>query len=738
MKRNHATRLLALALAVLLLVSLAMTALANTIVGDLNGDGKVSVFDAQLLLEAQKGLRDLNTDSLSLLDIVKTILGGMPGAIDTDNDGIIEIYSASGLKQIANDPDGSYKLMNDIDMQGANWIPLAKFNGTFDGNGKTVSNMNIPFSVAGLFATNSKPINQGFFGDTGSAAVIKDLNLRNVTVAAADKAQYIGILMGTNRGLVENVTVTGTIIDDREAYEENVYIGVMAGRIADSKNLGSIIGGTSISVTDDAGKYTTDALCADVKLQVKNRDTVNKLDSSYNKIGLVGYAPKDAEVSGIWCESSNDTALLSEAVQANRKKVIDHMNTMGTVEWVPSETVHYKTTLADKTYYAGKTYYGMPYTSCNGSLEQMLAVLDDNHVTPTGLGDSYWDVAGQERTGFATVMGNTCFYAVAWAWMRVSSHSVTDNFTHTIPYHGGAFVSTTNMGIPRPEVIETRGMYPVGDWEEFWYINEDGLKVTIPYDSELAAYHCTDEQFTVDVLQNNGADTILEAYTKARGGDAIVTRARKYGAQFDVGGHARLVAADPIVIRDKDGIIDQDASYMITTEQGRSDNSNTTWRVNYKYTFRTLLDDPADPASSGYDRTYLPITIRALHDESVRASYVSLYPGDENVTAPNKGKIYSNFRVLSHRMIVKDGETVVYDNTIYTTDVNTGRVSYHQTINMNTHNEAFLAAAAEAGLVEGETYTFSLDVVTADGKLFHRIQDKAFTYTVQEEAESAA
>ena len=727
MKRNSVMRLLALALALVLVGSLALSALADTVIGDLNGDGKVTVFDAQLLLESQAGLRQLNTD-VKLLDIIKNILGGMPGAYDTDNDGIIEIYSASGLKQIANDPTASYKLMNDIDMNGDVWFPIAKFDGILDGNNKTISNVNIPYSVQGRVATDPTRINQGLFGDVGVSAVVKDLNLRNVTLTASEDAQYIGLVAGTNRGQIQNVTVTGMIVDTREAYDANVYIGVMAGRITNTVSTpGSVIGGNTISVTDDAGKYTTDGLCADVKLQVKCRDMVNKLGSGYKKIGLVGYTPKDVTVSGIWCESSNDSALLSDFVQTNRQTVIDHMNTMGTLEWTPSETVRYVSSneYAEKTYYAGKTYYGMPYTSCNGSLEQMLDVLDENHMTPTGLGDSLWN-EDETHGGFASVIGNTCFTAVAWAWMRVSSHSVEDNYTHEIPYHGGAYVTSTNMGIPRPEVIQKRGLYPVGDWEEFWYINEDGLKVTIPYDESLAAYVCTTEEYTVDVMQANGADTILEAYTKARGGDAIITRARKYGPQFDEGGHARMVTADPIVIRDKDGVIDQDASYMITTEQGRSDNSNTTWRVQYKYTFRTLLDDPADPASSGYDRTYLPITIRALHDESLRVSYVSLYPGEQNVTAPNKGKIYSNFRVLSHRMIVKNGDQVVYDNTIYTKGTGT-----YQTINMNTHNEAFLAAAAEAGLVEGETYTFSLDVVTGDGKLFHRIKDKSFVYTAE-------
>ena len=53
-----------------------------------------------------------------------------------------EIYDADGLKAIADNPGGAYRLMNDLDMSGVEWVPLA-FSGTFDGGGHTLYNLTV-------------------------------------------------------------------------------------------------------------------------------------------------------------------------------------------------------------------------------------------------------------------------------------------------------------------------------------------------------------------------------------------------------------------------------------------------------------------------------------------------------------------------------------------------------------------------------------------------------------------
>jgi len=80
-KNNAKRHPLIIALVLVLIASIALSATAANLAGDVNGDGKVTVFDAQLLLEAQAGLRELtaeqqaNAGNSTLQDILDFVLG---------------------------------------------------------------------------------------------------------------------------------------------------------------------------------------------------------------------------------------------------------------------------------------------------------------------------------------------------------------------------------------------------------------------------------------------------------------------------------------------------------------------------------------------------------------------------------------------------------------------------------------------------------------------------------------
>jgi len=735
MKSANHSRILALLLAVIALVSLLLPAAASNVPGDINGDQKVTVFDAQLLIEVQKGLRTLTAaqkeaaSKTSLTDILKIVLGTIPGAVDSDGDGVLEIYTASGLKYMAKNPNAKYILMNNINMTGESWTPIATFGGTFDGNGNTISNVNIQLHAADT--NNSSVANMGFFADTVASAVIKDLNLRNVTVTATDEAEYIGMLVGSLRGQVENCTVTGSIIDNRQTHETAAYIGAMVGRICTSDTPGSLVGGTSIAITDTAGAKTTTGLCANAKLLIANDENVT--------VGLCGYKPSNAKVTGLWADTSNSYTLMSQTIQARRDEVVRSMNEMGTVLWTPSETLKYTDARnSTATYSAGSIYRGLPYNYKTGSMERFLSAMasysNGVYTTRKGLGNSVVDANGNVE-GFVQLMGNDCADAIAQAWQRVSAMQVTDGENHHPPYHGGVYVSHTAAMIPYEATRNRYGIYQVGDWSVFSTIDPStGMRVSAQLDMSEAAYECPEVDVTKDVLLHNGAETMYEAYAKAHKGDAIVAYAKPWGDGWDEAGHSRMLTADPIVIRDKDGKINTEASYMVTTEQGGGGSSGdgwkSTWRVDYIYNFKTLLDDSAESGSTGYYRSYVPVTMRALHDENIRPSYTSFHTGENAVTAPNKGKIHSNFRILSTTVTVKNGSTVVYQGEEFT---GVGPASTDSNIkimdaDLSVHSDAFLAAAKKAGLVAGNTYTFTVDVLLADGSTRTHISNQSFVY----------
>ncbi len=55
---------------------------------------------------------------------------------------VVHISDVEGLLAIAENPDGSYVLDNDIDLAGVNWTPL-RFSGTLDGNGFAIRNLQV-------------------------------------------------------------------------------------------------------------------------------------------------------------------------------------------------------------------------------------------------------------------------------------------------------------------------------------------------------------------------------------------------------------------------------------------------------------------------------------------------------------------------------------------------------------------------------------------------------------------
>lgn len=769
MRNRTWIRLLCLVLSLCLVASIAIGANAQLFAGDINGDGKITAFDAQLIAESRAGLRTLSAlqqkiaDNTTIRLMIDYILGNTTlDTGDVDGNGQIEIYTVAGLQQLRNEPAGDYILMADIDLAGAEWTPLSGFTGSLDGNGHTISNLNINTGAPSAVSANSALFNMGFFGDIPVSASITDLHLRNVTVTATEEAQYMGLIAGSNRGQITGCTATGTIIDNRTAHSdvsgEITFIGALVGRIPDpnqNQTAGSVIGGTSLSVIDEQGQYETSGLCADVKLLIADRAGVNLEKGVNKKISVVGFTPNGATASGLWCDSTYSSDLLSAEVQQRQDIAVDYMNTMGTVAWTPSEKLVYKCNPSgdfdsSRTYYPGTTYYGLPYNHHNGSLERFLSVMDTQdatgvYTTQAGLGDSLYyvnDAGVGGYDGFVQLMGNDCSTSLAWAWMQISPNRV--NVT-TETYAGGANANRTRQLVPNDSNRENYGVYPIGDWGGTQYDDATGQWIVAEYDPSLAAYSITDERSTEDILTAIGKDAMLEVYAQAHKADGLVRHradpiAKEDGTiTYDHFGHCRMVVADPVVIRNAKGSIDAQKSYFLTTEQGSSTGNTSTWKVNYKRSFaETMTYDSKNPYTS--NGPYLPMTIRALKDESVKTPYITAYP-KENLSGPLNGKFYSNYRFQSIRLTVTDADgTVCYDKEAFTGilfDNNSTRGSFTTVSLSELHSESF-TAVAESTLTANQTYYYTVIAVLCNGQQVNLNQQylgensSAFVYTPAE------
>ena len=142
------------------------------------------------------------------------------------------------LQDIRNNLTGDYYLANDINCSGiANFKPIGndgnKFTGTFDGKGYKITHVYI-----------NRPYTDyvGLFGCTGSGSEIKNASLEEVDVCGEN---YVGGLVGTNKGTITNSYSTGTV--SGLSYGSNAVGGLVGGNegtITNCYSTGTVSSGT--------------------------------------------------------------------------------------------------------------------------------------------------------------------------------------------------------------------------------------------------------------------------------------------------------------------------------------------------------------------------------------------------------------------------------------------------------------------------------------------------------------
>ena len=108
-------------------------------------------------------------------------------------------------------------LGGNIELSSEEWKPVGRsdylFNGTFDGQGYTVSGMTLG-SAEKPFALDKENLYIGFFGVLGPQSVVKNLNLTKVAFYTTFGATaYVGGIAGVMQGSRTNNNFTGAVID---------------------------------------------------------------------------------------------------------------------------------------------------------------------------------------------------------------------------------------------------------------------------------------------------------------------------------------------------------------------------------------------------------------------------------------------------------------------------------------------------------------------------------------------
>ncbi len=190
-----------------------------------------------------------------------------------EENGIVEIYTAAGLAQFANNVNSgkddyagrTVKLMNDIDLLNGLWTPVGQtgateFKGVFDGSDKTIYNLYIHN------VDESATCSSGLFGwieSHGSDGV----TVKNLTINGANVSGHhnVGVVVGYVYGTIENcrvlnATVSCTSVNDDANGDK---CGLIAGYVGEDAAIKNCTGANShISAGRDAGQIVGAAKAA--------------------------------------------------------------------------------------------------------------------------------------------------------------------------------------------------------------------------------------------------------------------------------------------------------------------------------------------------------------------------------------------------------------------------------------------------------------------------------------------
>ena len=167
---------------------------------------------------------------------------------DTDTEFVINTAEElAGLAKLVNEGNSfakkTVKLGEDINLGGATWTPIgtkaAPFKGTFDGQGKTISNMKVAMGE-GSYA--------GLFGYINGGGTVKGVNMKNVE---ASGYSYAGSIAGrVYTGTIEDCHVTGTVkITSQYAYAG----GIVGGDYVQLRNCSVLADDGQITVKEKTG-----------------------------------------------------------------------------------------------------------------------------------------------------------------------------------------------------------------------------------------------------------------------------------------------------------------------------------------------------------------------------------------------------------------------------------------------------------------------------------------------------
>ena len=245
-----------------------------------------------------------------------------------------------------------------------------------------------------------------------------------------------------------------------------------------------------------------------------------------------------------------------KSLEELRRIAIDYMKAMANVVWTAGSRIDYSFNNESLIYEPGQSYVGMIYNNCRNGLENFCEALNEDGVYR--LEDVGWD----------TAPGNSCATSIRHAWQMICPDVEYQYSVDMMPWYPETHVQ------------------PVGDID--WSL----------YDGSNTAE---------SILPNTDKQVILEAYAQAQPADGFM---RYLGNK---GGHALMVTLPPVVVRNADGTINAEESFVYLTDQNNKMNTfrqfPSTWKVDRQVSFEKAYADG-----------WLPVTLKELRTGNAPAA----------------------------------------------------------------------------------------------------------------------
>ena len=183
----------------------------------------------------------------------------------------------------------TFQLIVDLDLADVEFDGVPIFCGTFEGNGHTISGLNI----------SSHGSTKGLFRYVEATATIRDLRVKGTVNPAGDRSQ-VGGIAGNNAGIIENCSFTGTVNGAEQAGGMVGYNGatglirgcVSEGNVSGKHFVGGIAGSNDgvIENSTNHAKVNTTSQQNDIGMSDISLDNLLQVESAATTTDIGGIA----------------------------------------------------------------------------------------------------------------------------------------------------------------------------------------------------------------------------------------------------------------------------------------------------------------------------------------------------------------------------------------------------------------------------------------------------------------